>query len=151
MKRIRKIYKKDLKEVYEIHKVSWNNPMNFVEFSKQVNCNKGLLIKENEEIAGYIVFTDQYVDADLKTIAILDFAVFEKYRRIGLGSELLEKVLESSVELVSVLVEDKNLPAQLFLKQNNFIGKTVKDSDDLYQFYLLTHNFYERYQYCIPE
>lgn len=95
-------------------------------FLKSKLCIKTILY--GKKIVGYFIvrfLQDRYI--------ILRMVLAEEYKRRKIGTRVIEQLINklrlTSRRYIEVLVDERNLPAQLFLKANKFKWlKTLKDT-----------------------
>lgn len=118
---IRWIIRRDMQEVLEIERHSHEHPWGEDEFRirlRQRNC-VGMAAEHNQRITGFMIYL-----LERKYIHLLNFAVHPAYYRQGVGSALVQRLIEKLVyqlrgEII-VDVPESNLRAQLFLKSQGF-------------------------------
>lgn len=94
----------------------------------------GFIVEKNKEIIAYFI----YKSLKNKT-KILDIFVKEDCRRQGVGSNIIEYILEKQKEKqeLELMCPEERLDLQLFLKNQNFLAvqiKTEKSGDVYYKF-----------------
>jgi ribosomal-protein-alanine N-acetyltransferase len=138
MIRVREYDEHDLHGVLEVENASFKFPYSkeiFTELLKQKSTR--MLVAENIEgrIVGYILYSIKSIKCSLISIAVLP-----EYRRLGVGSMLMQKLLkevEGTVEQVELQVGCKNFGAIKFYQKFNFkivdlIPKYYPDGEDAY-------------------
>lgn len=115
---------RDLSQVLAIETASFEFPWeeeDFIRCMKQPNCRCMVAEhNENKQVVGFIIY-----ELGKNWAQVLNFAVVPEYRRQGIGTEMLAKMIEKlsfKRERVRVRLEirERNLPAQLFLRANGF-------------------------------
>ena len=119
--RIRKFHPNDLKRVYEIENMSFNQRYDITLFQGLYEMGVGFLVAEDEGyVVGYILFWVKYE----KQGHIISIAVDKNYRRRKVGSHLLAKAISilSLLKINKIYLEvDENNPGAIeFYKQFNF-------------------------------
>lgn len=76
---------------------------------------KVLVYIENEEVVGYIYYSDIYDRAEINQIEILEI-----HRNCGKASKLIEKMLELVEKNITLEVNKNNIPAINLYKKFNF-------------------------------
>lgn len=139
---IRWSIRRDMPEILAIESECFGYDMwtedDFIQCLKQRNCI-GMVAEHNERIVGYMVY-----ELLKGSLHILNFAVHPNYRRRGIGSQLVEKLVAklSQQRRTSLFLEvrETNLDAQLFFSRCGFWATDVlpgfyEDSnDDAYRF-----------------
>ncbi len=123
---IRWMIRRDLPEVLATEAESFEFPWSeedFIRCLRQRNCI-GMVAEYNEQVVGFMIYELQ------KTrIHVLNFAVAKRYRRLGVGSQMIAKLIGklSSQRRNRLLLEvrETNLPAQLFFRSNGFRAVAV--------------------------
>ena len=95
-----------IKKDYILNELS-NNPF-----------GKIIILKEDNEIIGYIYYSDIYERVEINQIEI-NFI----HRNCGKGDFLLKKLIESVDKNISLEVNVNNIPAIKLYKKNGFIEK----------------------------
>lgn len=118
---IRWMIKKDMRDVLEIERASFNQPWNeeqFTEFLRQPNA-VCMVAETWNEVIGYMAYT---IHKD--RLAVENFAVDPEFRRETVGSRMVHRLKEKaeyqSRSRISLCVRERNLPAQKFWSSNGF-------------------------------
>ena len=82
---------------------------------------KIIILKEDNEIIGYIYYSDIYERVEINQIEI-NFI----HRNCGKGDFLLKKLIESVDKNISLEVNVNNIPAIKLYKKNGFIEKAIR-------------------------
>jgi len=82
---------------------------------------KYLILKENNDIIGYIYYSDIYERAEINQIKIN-----KKHRNCGKGSLLLEKMIKTVEKDITLEVKETNLPAINMYKKYGFVQKAIR-------------------------
>lgn len=112
---------KDLYGIFAVEKESFSNPwsLNTLRQEFEHAFSRIFVCRKNDEVIGYICAW-QVADE----IHLLKIAVAGKWRRKGLGSALLKKLIalarESGVSLVYLEVRDSNVAAIKFYEKHGF-------------------------------
>jgi [ribosomal protein S18]-alanine N-acetyltransferase len=138
---VRWVLGRDFPEILGIEKESFEFPWceeDFLRLLRRRNC-LGLVAETTEHVAGYMLYEHNRGRIDLLTLA-----VEPKFRRAGVGRELLAKLIAklspSRHPVLSVSVRDSNLSAHLFLRSLGFRCVQVRHhsyddtADDAYDF-----------------
>lgn len=133
---IRWSLRRDLQEVLDIERGSFEFPWNeedFVRCCRQRNCI--MMVAERDElIVGYMVY-----ELHARRLHVLNFAVDPECRRLGVGRQMVEKLLgklgAQKRIAITLEVRERNLPAQLFFQAFGFKAEEVlagwyEDSDE---------------------
>lgn len=82
---------------------------------------KVLVLKENNEIIGYIYYSDIYERAEIN-----QFEINFIHRNCGKGDFLLKKMIEAVEKDITLEVKEDNYPAISLYQKNNFIKKAIR-------------------------
>jgi len=128
---IRWMIRRDMPEVLDIEDQSFEFPWleeDFVRCLRQRNCI-GMVAEHEDRVCGFMIY-----ELHKSRIHVLNFAVATDYRRRGVGSQMLAKLIAklSSQRRTRIVLEvrETNLPAQLFFRENGFRAVSV-----LHQYY----------------
>ncbi|GIW98959.1 MAG: hypothetical protein KatS3mg111_2292 [Pirellulaceae bacterium] len=123
---IRWMIRRDMPAVLEIEEASFEFPWSEEEF---INCLRqrhciGMVAEVGGEVAGFMVY-----ELHRHRLQLINFAVSPKFRRQGVGSAMVEKLI-SKLSLdrrnrILLEVRETNLPAQLFFRSMNFRATAV--------------------------
>jgi ribosomal-protein-alanine N-acetyltransferase len=138
---IRKAEREDLEQIYIIELLSFKNPYPKHLFNAFLNNSSivFLVCLSCEKLIGYVAASFKN-----RTGHILSLAVHPKFRRKGVGSTLLKKVLfimkKMNVLFVELEVNESNTPAINFYKKHEFkfvkkIKKYYEDGSNALLFY----------------
>lgn len=118
----------DLNEIYTLELESFKHPFKKEDLLYEIKDNpvsKFLLLKENNEIIGFIDF---WITFDSGTIC--QICVKKDRKRQGFATILLNKAVEmlknESVEFLTLEVRESNTPARSFYEKNAFTKITIK-------------------------
>lgn len=123
---IRWLIKPDLLKVLEIERHSfefnWNED-DFVRCLRQRNCI-GMVADINETVVGFIIY-----ELHKHRLHLLNLAVHEDHRRLGIGKamilKLIAKLSEGRRRRILLELRESNLVAQLFFKNLGFRAVSV--------------------------
>lgn len=119
---VRKFTPKDLKRVFEIENMSFNQSYGIDMFQQLYEMGVGFLVAEEEGyVIGYVIFWIKYENQG----HIISIAVDKNYRRTGAGTELLVKAISIlsllKIDAIYLEVNENNTGAVEFYKNFNFI------------------------------
>ena len=128
---IRWMIRRDMPEVNEIEQRSFEFPWSeedFIRCLRQRNCI-GMIAEHNERVVGFMIY-----ELHKNRLHILNFSVHEQFRRRGIGSQMIRKLVSKLSpqrrNKIMLEVRETNLPAQLFFRTLGFRAVSV-----LRQFY----------------
>lgn len=133
---IRWLIRRDLAAVLEIESSSFEFPWQektFIDTLRQRNCI-GMVAEHECDVAGFMIY-----ELRRTSISLLSIAVHPDYRRIGIGTALIAKLLTKLNHVrrnqIDVQVRETNLGAQLFLRDLGFravavVSNYYDDSDE---------------------
>lgn len=117
---VRKFRPTDLKRVYEIESMSFDQTYGIQIFQQLYEMGIGFLVaEENEYVVGYVMFWLKYENQG----HIISIAVDKNYRRRGYGTQLLAKaigILFLISDTVYLEVRASDIGAIEFYKEFNF-------------------------------
>ncbi len=123
---IRWMIRRDMPEVLDVEDQSFEFPWleeDFIRCLRQRNCI-GMVAEYEDRVVGFMIY-----ELQKNRIHVLNFAVAEDYRRRGVGSQMVAKLIAklSSQRRSRILLEvrETNLPAQLFFRENGFRAVSV--------------------------
>jgi ribosomal-protein-alanine N-acetyltransferase len=123
---IRWMIRRDMPEVLAAELESFEFPWSeddFIRCLRQRNCI-GMVAEHDDRVVGFMIY-----ELHKTRIHVLNFAVAEEYRRAGVGSQMLAKLIAklSSQRRSRVILEvrETNLAAQLFFRENGFRAVSV--------------------------
>jgi [ribosomal protein S18]-alanine N-acetyltransferase len=123
---IRWMIRRDMGEVLEIERESFEFPWideDFIRCLRQRNCI-GMVAEHDGRVAGFMIY-----ELHKNRIHVLNFAVALAYRRRGVGSQMVAKLIAklSSQRRNRVILEvrETNLAAQLFFRENGFRATSI--------------------------
>ncbi len=118
---IRKFKPTDLKRVYEIENMSFNQSYGINMFQQLYEMGVGFLVAEDEGyVIGYVIFWIKYENQG----HIISIAVDKNYRRLKAGTHLLIKAISIlsmlKIDAIYLEVNENNTAAVEFYKTFNF-------------------------------
>lgn len=118
---IRKFAPTDLKRVYEIENMSFDQSYGINMFQQLYEMGIGFLVAEEEGyVIGYVMFWIKYEYQG----HIISIAVDKNYRRMGAGTQLLVKAIAIlsllNIDTIYLEVNENNAAAVEFYKSFNF-------------------------------
>jgi ribosomal-protein-alanine N-acetyltransferase len=123
--------RRDMPDVLRIEQQAFEFPWyedDFVRCLRQRNCI-GMVAEASERVVGFMVY-----ELHKHRLHILNFAVDERMRRRGVGSQMAKKLIgklsHDRRSRIALEIRETNLPAQLFFRTLGFRATTV-----LRQFY----------------
>ncbi len=141
---VRWMIRRDMPEVLAIEEEAFEFPWSEEDFTRclrQRNCI-GMVAEMAESVVAFMIY-----ELHRSRLHVLNFAVLRSHRRLGIGSQMLQKLVgKLSPERrnrILLEVRERNLPAQLFFRSNGFLAISVlKDfyqdsTEDAYQMQFL--------------
>lgn len=123
---IRWMIRRDMPEVLGIESQSFEFPWSeddFIRCLRQRNCI-GMVAECEEQVVGYMIY-----ELDRNVLHVLNFAVRADFRRRGLGSQMLDKLIgklsQQRRTRINLEVRESNLAAQLFFRRSGFRAISV--------------------------
>ena len=123
---IRWMDRRDMPEVLAIEAESFEFPWleeDFIHCLRQRNCI-GMVAEHEDRVVGFMIY-----ELHKTRIHVLNFAVAPGYRRRGVGSQMVAKLVGklSSQRRSRIVLEvrETNLPAQLFFRESGFRAISV--------------------------
>ena len=118
---VRKFTPSDLKRVFEIENMSFNQSYGITMFQQLYDMGVGFLVAEEEGyVIGYVIFWVKYEYQG----HIISIAVDKNYRRKGAGTQLLVKAISIlsllNIDSIYLEVNENNTEAIEFYKTFNF-------------------------------
>jgi ribosomal-protein-alanine N-acetyltransferase len=128
---IRWMIRRDMAEVIAIETESFEFPWSeedFVRCLRQRNCI-GMVAEMDDQVVGFMIY-----ELHKNRLHVLNFAVADRYRRLGIGSQMVAKLAgklsDQRRNRILLEIRETNLPAQLFFRANGFRAVSV-----LHEFY----------------
>jgi len=123
---IRWMIRRDMPDVLqteqESFEYSWTEE-DFLRCLRQRNCI-GMVAECGERVVGFMIY-----ELHKQKLHILNFAVHPKYRRVGVGTQMVSKLISKLSShrrtRITLEVRETNLPAQLFFRSQGFKGVKV--------------------------
>ena len=124
--KIRKFVPKDLKRVFEIENMSFDQSYGINMFQQLYEMGIGFLVAEKDDyVVGYVMFWVKYENQG----HIISIAVDKNYRRQGAGTELLIRATSIlsmlKIDAIYLEVRQSNTGAVKFYENFNFIKDRV--------------------------
>jgi ribosomal-protein-alanine N-acetyltransferase len=123
---IRWMIRRDMSEVLAMEKASFEFPWleeDFIRCLRQRNCI-GMVAEYDERVVGFMIY-----ELHKARIHVLNLAVAPSYRRHGVGSQMVAKLIAKLSpqrrNRVVLEVRETNLGAQLFFRENAFRAVSV--------------------------
>ena len=138
--------RRDMPEVLDLELRSFDYPWSeedFIRCLRQRNCI-GMVAEYQEKVIGYMIY-----ELHKSKLHILNFAVHPEYRRRGVASSMMGKLIgklniQKRSKLILEVSED-NLDMHLFLKNRGFVATSLlkcfyeQNNRDAYQFVYALH------------
>ena len=144
---IRWLIRRDMPEVLAIERASFEQPWteeDFLSCLRQRNCI-GMVAEHNQQIVGFMIY-----ELHKSRLQVLNFAVAEDRRHVGVGSQMVAKLIDklSQQRRQEILLEvrESNLEAQLFFKNLDFLAVRVLRNhydDTTEAAYVMRYRLYE--------
>ena len=124
--KVRKFVPKDLKRVFEIENMSFDQSYGINMFQQLYEMGIGFLVTEKDDyVVGYVMFWVKYENQG----HIISIAVDKNYRRQGAGTELLIRAISIlsmlPIDAIYLEVRESNAGAVEFYERFNFIKDRV--------------------------
>lgn len=124
--KVRKFVPTDLKRVYEIESMSFDQTYGINMFQQLYDMGVGFLVAEKDNyVIGYVMFWIKYEYQG----HIISIAVDKNYRREGVGTELLVKAIAIlsmlTIDAIYLEVREGNVSAVRFYERFNFLRDRV--------------------------
>lgn len=143
---IRWMIRRDMPEILAIEQESFEFPWSeddFIRCLRQRNCI-GMVAEHDDRVVGFMIY-----ELTKNRIQVLNFATAAEYRRRGVGTQMIAKLIgKLSAQRrtrVTLEVRETNLPAQLFFRTNGFRAVSVLRSfyeDTPEDAYLMQYRFH---------
>lgn len=118
---IRWMIRRDMPEVIQTEQASFDfawTEEDFLRCLRQRNCI-GMVAEQGEKVVGFMIYELHKVK-----LHILNFAVYPAYRRLGVGSQMVAKLISKLSShrrtRITLEVRETNLAAQLFFRAQAF-------------------------------
>jgi [ribosomal protein S18]-alanine N-acetyltransferase len=128
---IRWMIRRDMPEVLQIERQSFEFPWvddDFIRCLRQRNCI-GMVAEHEGRVVGFMIY-----ELHRTRIHVINFAVGGLYHRLGVGSQMIAKLIAKLTvqrrSRIVLEVRETNLDAQLFFRENGFRAVSV-----LHKFY----------------
>jgi ribosomal-protein-alanine N-acetyltransferase len=129
---IRWMIRRDMPEVLTVEGQAFEYPWSeddFVRCLRQRNCI-GMVAEHNERVVGFMIY-----ELHKNRLHILNFAVHEQFRRKGIGSQMIRKLISKLSpqrrSRIMLEIRETNLGAQLFFRDVGF--KAISLLRDFYE------------------
>lgn len=123
---IRWMIRRDMPEVLAIEDSSFEHAWTEEEFLRvlrQRNCI-GMVAEHGEQIVGFMIY-----ELHRNKIHVLDFAAHPDFRRMGVGRQMISKLVgklsNQRRNRIALLIRETNLDAQLFFRALSFRASEV--------------------------
>jgi ribosomal-protein-alanine N-acetyltransferase len=123
---IRWMIRRDMPEVLAIEHASFEYPWceeEFLRVLRQRNCI-GMVAEYGERVVGFMIY-----ELHKNKLHVLDFAAHAEFRRVGVGRQMLAKLVGKLSShrrtRIALWVRETNLPAQLFFRIQGFRAMEV--------------------------
>jgi ribosomal-protein-alanine N-acetyltransferase len=144
---IRWMIRRDMPEVLQTEQdsfeYSWTEE-DFLRCLRQRNCI-GMVAEQGEKVVGFMIY-----ELHKAKLHILNFAVHPQMRRVGIGAQMVSKLIGKLSShrrtRITLEVRETNLAAQLFFRYQDFKAVRV-----LRSFYPDSGEDAFMMQYCLPE
>jgi len=127
---IRRLTRSDMVDVLRIESASFDNPWiedDFQNVLLQSNCI-GMVAELAGRVVGFMIY-----ELHKGNLEILDFAVDPRYRRQGVGRQMVDrlkaKLSQQGQNELRLLVRERNLVAQLFFRSQGFLAVEVLSNE----------------------
>ena len=129
---VRWMIRRDMPEVLTIEREAFEFPWSDEDFTRclrQRNCI-GMVAEYADSIVAFMIY-----ELHRSRLHILNFAVLRSHRRLGIGTQMLHKLVAKLAperrNRIGLEVRETNLPAQLFFRSAGFRATSVLK--DFYQ------------------
>ena len=123
---LRWMIRRDMPEVLDVEQEAFEFPWSDEDFTRclrQRNCI-GMVAEVGDSVVAFMIY-----ELHRTRLHVLNFAVRRSHRRLGIGSQMMEKLFAKlSVERrdrILLEVRERNLPAQVFFRSLGFRAITV--------------------------
>jgi [ribosomal protein S18]-alanine N-acetyltransferase len=118
---IRWMIRRDMPEVLQTEQASFEfswTEEDFLRCLRQRNCI-GMVAEQGEKVVGFMIY-----ELHKAKLHILNFAVHPGFRRLGVGAQMVAKLISKLSShrrtRITLEVRETNLPAQLFFRAQGF-------------------------------
>jgi ribosomal-protein-alanine N-acetyltransferase len=118
---IRWLIRRDMPEVLQIEQASFSTAWtdeDFLSCLRQRNCI-GMVAEHHHQIVGFMIY-----ELHKSKLHILNFAVMQEYRRMGVGTQmilrLIDKLSQQRRNEILLDLRESNLDGQLFFRTQGF-------------------------------
>ena len=118
---IRWMIRRDMPEVLQTEQLSFEyawTEEDFLRCLRQRNCI-GMVAEQGEKVVGFMIY-----ELHKSKLHILNFAVHPSWRRMGVGAQMVAKLISKLSShrrtRITLEVRETNLAAQLFFRQQGF-------------------------------
>jgi ribosomal-protein-alanine N-acetyltransferase len=118
---IRWMIRRDMPEVLQTEQLSFEyawNEEDFLRCLRQRNCI-GMVAEHGEKVVGFMIY-----ELHKNKLHILNFAVHPAWRRLGVGAQMVAKLISKLSShrrtRITLEVRETNLAAQLFFRRQEF-------------------------------
>ncbi len=129
---VRWMIRRDMAEVLEIEQEAFEFPWSDDDFTRcmrQRNCI-GMVAEMADSVVAFMIY-----ELHRSRLHVLNFAVRRSHRRLGIGSQMMEKLVGKLTperrSRVVLEVRERNLPAQLFFRTLGY--RAISVLKDFYQ------------------
>lgn len=123
---IRWMIRRDMPEVLQIERQGFEFPWSdedFIRCLRQRNCI-GMVAEHEGRVVGFMIY-----ELHRSRIHLLNFAVDKLYQRLGVGSQMVAKLIAKLTtqrrSRIVLEIRETNLDAQLFFRENGFRAISV--------------------------
>jgi len=123
---IRWMIRRDMADVIQAERQSFEyawTEEDFLQCLRQRNCI-GMVAEQDDRIVGFMIY-----ELHKNRLHLLNFAVAEEYRRSGIGTQMVEKLIAKMAShrrnKITLAVRERNLGAQLFFRNLDFRASRV--------------------------
>lgn len=129
---VRWMIRRDMAEVLRIEQEAFEFPWSDEDFTRclrQRNCI-GMVTEIADSVVAFMIY-----ELHRAKLHVLNFAVARSHRRLGIGTQMLEKLTgklsQERRSRILLEVRERNLPAQLFFREQGF--RAISVLKDFYQ------------------
>ena len=129
---VRWMIRRDMAEVLEIEQEAFEFPWSEEDFTRclrQRNCI-GMVAEMAESVVAFVIY-----ELHRSRLHVLNFAVRRSHRRLGIGTQMMDKLVGKLTperrSRVVLEVRERNLPAQLFFRTLGY--RAISVLKDFYQ------------------